>query len=65
MTRTIMEAAEKISKSMEDAAGALLDKLCEGEPDDVRRIAWDMFVTRVAFANGKGSYFHLPPLDEC
>lgn len=64
MTRTTMEAAEKISKSMEDAAGALLDKLCEGEPEQVRRIAWDMFVTRVAFANGKGSYFVLPPLEE-
>lgn len=59
-----MEKAERLSVSLEEAAGALLDKLCEGEPDQVRRIAWDMFVTRIAFANGQGDRFVLPPLDE-
>lgn len=60
----LMEKAERLSVSLEEAAGALLDKLCEGEPEQVRRIAWDMFVTRIAFANGQGDRFVLPPLDE-
>lgn len=62
---TKMEKAERLSVSLEEAAGALLDKLCEGEPEQVRRIAWDMFVTRIAFANGQGECFRLPPLEEC
>lgn len=61
---TTMEKAERISKALEDAAEALLEKLCEGEPADVRRTAWHMFVTRVAFGDGMGSCFVLPPLDE-
>ena len=61
----LMEKAERLSVSLEEAAGALLDKMCEGEPEQVRRIAWDMFVTRVAFANGRGSCFTLPPIEEC
>lgn len=60
----LMEKAERLSVSLEEAAGALLDKLCEGEPEQVRRIAWDMFVTRVAFANGQGCCFQLPPLED-
>lgn len=65
MRQYIVTVAEKISVSLEEAAAALLDKLCEGEPAEVRRIAWDMFTTRVAFANGQGDRFILPPLDEC
>lgn len=65
MTQYYMVKAERISRSLEDEAGMLLDKLCEGEPSDVRRAAWTMFVTRVAFANGQGDRFILPPLDEC
>lgn len=65
MRQYIVTVAEKISVSLEEAAEALLDKLCEGEPEDVRRIAWTMFVTRVAFANGQGDRFVLPPLDDC
>lgn len=65
MKQYCLTVAEKISISLEEGAGALLDKLCEGEPEDVRRIAWDMFVTRIAFANGCGDFFCLPPLDEC
>lgn len=65
MRQYIVTVAEKISVSLEEAAGALLDKLCEGEPEEVRRIAWDMFATRIAFANGQGDRFILPPLDEC
>lgn len=64
MRQYCMTVAEKISASLEEAAGALLDKMCEGEPEQVRRIAWDMFVTRIAFANGQGDRFVLPPLDE-
>ena len=60
----MMYKAERISKSVEACAEELLDKLCEGEPEQVRRIAWDMFVTRIAFANGQGDRFVLPPLDE-
>ena len=65
MRQYIVTVAEKISVSLEEAAGALLEKLCEGEPAEVRRIAWDMFTTRIAFANGQGDQFILPPLDEC
>ena len=65
MRQYIVTVAEKISISLEETAGALLDKLCEGEPEEVRRIAWDMFTTRIAFANGQGDRFILPPLDEC
>ena len=65
MRQYIVTVAEKISVSLEEAAGALLEKLCEGEPEEVRRIAWDMFTTRIAFANGQGDQFILPPLDEC
>lgn len=60
MRQYIVTVAEKISVSLEEAAEALLDKLCEGEPEDVRRIAWDMFVTRIAFANGKADRIVLP-----
>lgn len=65
MRQYCMTVGEKISVSLEDEAKALLDKLCEGEPEQVRRIAWDMFVTRIAFANGQGECFRLPPLEEC
>lgn len=65
MRQYVMTISEKISVSLEEAVAALLDKLCEGEPPEVRRIAWDMFTTRVAFANGQGDRFLLPPLDEC
>ena len=61
----LMEKAEKISLSVEGCARELLEKLCEGESDDVRSMAWTMFVTRVAFDNGQGDHFILPPLDEC
>ena len=65
MKQYCMTVAERISGSLEEAASALLDKLCEGEPEQVRSMAWTMFVTRVAFANGQGDHFILPPLDEC
>ena len=60
----LMEKAERISLSVEGCARELLEKLCEGEADDVRRMAWDMLVTRMAFANGQRDLFVLPPLDE-
>ena len=60
----LMEKAERISLSVEGCARELLEKLCEGESDDVRRMAWDMLVTRMAFANGQCDCFVLPPLDE-
>lgn len=65
MRQYIVTEAEKISISLEEAAGALLDKLCEGEPEEVRRIAWDMFATRITFANGQCDLFILPPIEEC
>lgn len=65
MRQYCVTVGEKISKALEENAAALLDKLCEGEPPEVRRIAWDMFTTRIAFANGQGDCFVLPPLDEC
>ena len=65
MRQYIVTVAEKISISLEESAGALLDKLCEGEPEEVRRIAWDMFATRITFSNGQCDLFILPPLEEC
>lgn len=65
MRQYCVTVADKISKSLEESAAALLDKLCEGEPEEVRQIAWDMFVTRLAFANGKSDWFVLPPLEDC
>lgn len=65
MRQYCVTIAEKMSRALEQEAQALLDKLCEGEPGEVRQIAWDMFATRVAFANGKCDCFILPPLDEC
>lgn len=65
MRQYCIAVATKISASLEDEAQALLEKLCEGEPADVRKIAWDMFVTKLAFANGKADWFILPPVDEC
>lgn len=65
MRQYCVTVAEKISVSLEESAAALLDKLCEGEPEQVRRIAWDMFATRIAFNNGQSSCFVLPPLEEC
>lgn len=65
MRQYCVTVAEKMSISLEENALALLDKMCEGQPAEVRQIAWDMFVTKVAFANGKGDCFVLPPLDEC
>lgn len=64
MKQYCMVKAQEISRNLEDAAETLLDKLCEGEPADVRRMAWTMFVTSVGFANGQGDCFVLPPLDE-
>lgn len=65
MKQYILVKAEQISKNLEDAASTLLDKLCEGEPEQVRSMAWTMFVTSIGFANGQGDCFHLPPLEEC
>lgn len=65
MRQDCKTVAERISESLEEASAALLDKLCEGEPEQVRRIAWTMFATRVAFGDGLGSCFVLPPVEEC
>lgn len=62
MKKETLEKAVRISISLEENAEALLEKLCEGYPDDVSRASWTMFVTRVAM--GSGICFHLPPLDE-
>lgn len=64
MKQYCLVKAEEISRNMEDAAAALFDKMCEGEPADVCRMAWTMYVTKLGFANGQGDNFVLPPLDE-
>lgn len=65
MRQYCVTVGEKISVSLEETAHELLEKLCEDEPPEVKKIAWDMFVTRLAFANGKSDWFVLPPLEEC
>ena len=61
---SMMEKAERISKSVEACAEELLDKLCDGEPKALRNMAWTMFATRMGFSGGIGSFFTLPPIDE-
>ena len=61
---SMMDKAERISKSVESCAEELLDKLCEGEPKALRNMAWTMLATRLGFSGGMGSYFTLPPIDE-
>lgn len=65
MKQYCVAVANKICDSLEENAQALLDKLCEGEPSEIRSMAWNMFVTKLAFANGQADWFVLPPLDEC
>ena len=65
MSQYCVTVAEKMSKVLEEEAQALLDKLCEGEPPEVRKTTWDMFVTKLAFSNGRSDWFILPPLEEC
>jgi hypothetical protein len=60
----LMEKAEQISKAVEACAEELLDKLCEGESNEVRDMAWTMLATRIGFSGGMGNFFVLPPLDE-
>ena len=62
---SMMEKAERISKSVEACAEELLDKLCEGESKAVRNMAWTMLVTRMGFSGGMGDCFVLPPIEEC
>lgn len=59
------ERAERISQIVEANIVDLLDKLCDGEPDCVRDVAWGMLATRIAFRSGRGECFVLPPLDDC
>ena len=61
---SMMEKAERISKSVEACAEELLGKLCEGEPKALRNMAWTMLATRIGFSGGMGSYLTLPPIDE-
>ena len=61
----VMTKAEQISKSVEACAEELLDKLCEGEPKEVRETAWTMLITRMGFSGGMGDCFVLPALEEC
>lgn len=65
MKQYCVAVANKICDSLEENAQALLDKLCEGEPAEIRSMAWNMFITKLAFANGQSDWFVLPPLDEC
>ncbi len=57
--------AERISADVEGNIADLIDKLCEGEPPEVRPMVWSMVATRIAFLSGRGDCFHLPPLEEC
>ena len=57
--------AERISADVEGNIADLIDKLCEGETQEVRSLVWSMVATRVAFLSGHGDCFQLPPLDEC
>ena len=61
---SMIEKAERISKSVEACAEELLDRLCEGEPKALRNMAWTMLATRMGFSGGMGSNFTLPPIDE-
>lgn len=60
--KSVMDRAERISRSVEACACELLDKLCEDEPQGVRDAAWTMLATRVAFAAGMGDDLSLPEI---
>lgn len=59
-----IRTAERISISLEQAVDWMLDKLCEGEPAEVRKLAWSMFVTRLGFAEGYADFFTLSSVDD-
>lgn len=60
--KSMMDRAERISRSVEACACELLDKLCEDEPQGVRDAAWTMLATRLTFAAGMGGELSLPEI---
>lgn len=60
--KSMMDRAERISRSVEVCACELLDKLCEDEPQGVRDAAWMMLATRLTFAAGMGDELSLPKI---
>lgn len=65
MKLNVMVTAERISRSAEACMADLLDKLCEGEPDGIREMAWAMLAARMFSSCAMVDCFQLPPLDEC
>lgn len=59
-----MTQALRISESVEANIADLIDKMCDGEPREVRGMVWSMVATRIAFRSGRGDCFRLPALEE-
>lgn len=57
--------AERISADVEGNISDLIEKLCEGEPPEVKPMVWSMIATRLSALTGRGACFVLPPLEEC
>ena len=60
-----MVKAERLSKAVEETMGDLIDKLCEGEPVELRGAVWAMLCKRMAARQSNGTCFRLPGLDDC
>lgn len=59
-----MVKAERISESVEANVNDLVNKLCEDESPDVRRMVWVIFCWRMAARQAGSVFFQLPDLDE-
>lgn len=57
--------AERLSMAVEANVGDLIDKLCEGEPEEMRGVVWWMLARRLGAKHARGTCFRLPGLDEC
>lgn len=60
-----MVKAERLSKAVEETMSDLVDKLCEGEPEELRGAVWTMLAKRMAVRQSRGACFKLPGLDDC
>lgn len=60
-----MVNGERIARAVEANVGDLIDKLCEGEPEELRGVVWWILAKRLSAKHARGACFHLPGLDEC
>lgn len=64
MIVSMMVKADRISRDVEACARELMDKLCDGEPAQIGRLAWTLMAVRMSRYTTSGEHFQLPPLEE-